>query len=117
MHGNYLLRLKSREVSCRLSDRDIFSQNWQNRQERRRSDIATRKTVFVGTNQYPDPAEKFLHSVDTKESIQGKDDSADDVVDPITLFRGSEEYEKIRIAVGKASKEPVVFLLTLEIRQ
>ena len=35
------------------------------------------------------------------------------MIDPITLFRGSEEYEKIRMAVDRASRRPIVFLLPI----
>jgi methylmalonyl-CoA mutase len=35
------------------------------------------------------------------------------VFDPITIFRGSEQYDKLRIAVDKAAERPVVFLLPI----
>lgn len=79
--------------------------------KKRKSDIATRKTVFLGTNQYPDPAETLSPSIDTARAFRVQDKPAEKVVDPITIFRGPEEYEKIRTAVDRASKKPVVFLL------
>jgi methylmalonyl-CoA mutase len=81
--------------------------------ERRRAEVATRKTTFVGTNQYPDPAETLYGEVDLKIAFSGKTEAEDMVVDPIRLFRGPEEFERIRTAVGKASKRPAVFLLTI----
>jgi methylmalonyl-CoA mutase len=35
------------------------------------------------------------------------------LVEPLLLFRGSEEYEKLRLSVEKSGKNPVVFLLTI----
>ena len=35
------------------------------------------------------------------------------VVDPVTIFRGSEQYDKLRIAVDKMAERPVVFLLPI----
>ena len=34
-------------------------------------------------------------------------------MEPVEIFRGAEEYERIRIAVGRAEKQPTVFLLTI----
>jgi methylmalonyl-CoA mutase len=81
--------------------------------DRMRADVATRKTIFVGTNQYPDPAETLSGEVDLNIAFSGNTEAEDMVVDPIRLFRGPEEFERIRIAVGKASKRPAVFLLTI----
>jgi methylmalonyl-CoA mutase len=80
---------------------------------KRRSAVATRKTVFVGTNQFPLPAENLLAGVDTKRAFRENSGSSDAVVEPVGLFRGAEEYERIRIAVSRASKRPVVFLFTI----
>ncbi len=59
------------------------------------------------------PAENLSAGVDTKRAFRENTDSADNVVEPVRLFRGAEEYERIRIAVSRASKRPVVFLFTI----
>jgi methylmalonyl-CoA mutase len=80
---------------------------------RKRADLAFRKTSILGTNQYPNVAEKLSSSFDPGRSFRERIPAADKVVEPITIFRGSEEYERIRLAVGKAKKQPVVFLFTI----
>jgi methylmalonyl-CoA mutase len=80
---------------------------------RKRSDLAFRKTSILGTNQYPNVADKLSSSFDSGRSFREMINSSDKEVEPITIFRGSEEYERIRLAVSKADKSPVVFLLTI----
>ncbi len=81
--------------------------------EKRRRDYAVRKSVLLGTNQYPDNHESLSPSVD-QELVLGKRSFEDDLsVVPLLPFRGSEEYEKIRIAVDNSVKRPSVFLLQL----
>jgi methylmalonyl-CoA mutase len=79
----------------------------------RMTDVATRKAVFVGTNQYPDPAETISAGVNLQRIFRGKKGKINLEVNPINLFRGSEDYERIRTAVSRSSKKPVVFLLTI----
>ena len=43
-------------------------------------------------------------------SSEKKDEN---IIEPVRLFRGSEEFEKLRMAADKASKRPVVFMLTI----
>jgi methylmalonyl-CoA mutase len=80
---------------------------------KRRSDVATRKTVFLGTNQYPYPSENLSAGVDARRVFREKTATADATVEPVSLFRGAEEFERLRIAVARAPKRPVVFLFTI----
>ena len=80
---------------------------------KRENDIATRKTILLGTNQYPNTLEKISDTVDLNKVFGKKSVDTDLVVDPINLFRGSRQYDKLRIAVDKAVKLPVVFLLPI----
>lgn len=80
--------------------------------EQKTRDLATRKSVLLGTNQYP-KADETLRNPDTtalfsrSEAVEGK------VVEPLRLFRGSEQYERLRLAVERSPRKPVVFLLTI----
>lgn len=73
--------------------------------EKRKKDIATRKTILLGTNQYPMADERIPSDADM-ERIFSKADSAES----LTIFRGAEEYEKIRLAVESSGKQPLVFI-------
>lgn len=77
---------------------------------RKKKEISTRKTVLLGTNQYPRPGEKLSTDADLSIMYNHRAPAGTDVT-PITAFRGSEEYEKIRIAVEESERQPVVFLL------
>jgi methylmalonyl-CoA mutase len=99
--GGFLSCLKSGYIQNKLSESAA----------KRRNDIATRKSVLLGTNQYPNTTEKISESVDVDKVLCQKSVDKDLFVDPISLFRGSQQYDKLRIAVDKATERPVVFLL------
>ena len=77
----------------------------------RKKEVSNRKHIILGTNQYPDAHEKISCSVEFKRIFNERIYEEDLVIDPITLFRGSEEYEKIRISVDRSPFRPAVFLL------
>jgi methylmalonyl-CoA mutase len=101
--GGFLACLKSGLIQSKLSESA----------EKRNNDLATRKTILLGTNQYPNTQEKISDTVDMQKAFGERTFNADLFVDPIKLIRGSEQYDKIRIAVDKAAKRPVVFLLPI----
>ena len=76
--------------------------------QQRDMDIAMRKQVFVGVNQYPNPAEKML---DKLEPIAKLSDLAG-----LKPYRGVQALEALRLAVENHRKKglevPKVFLLT-----
>ena len=79
----------------------------------RRNDIGRRREILLGTNQYPNPEDK-TSPVLVPESRSAIEENRDGlVVRQMKLSRGSEEFEKIRIAVDRASKRPVVFLMAI----
>ena len=94
-------------------------------------DIANRRTIILGTNQYPNQHETMLDKIEAKctsdtstNSVSGTA-GASAVVEPtetpapykkLHLYRGSEAFEELRLATEKAvkagKKKPIVFLLT-----
>ncbi len=77
----------------------------------RKKEIASRKTILLGTNQYPDSGEKLSDKPD-RLVLEVKAKSGTDV-EPVLPARGAAEYEKIRMAVEASVKKPHVFLLTI----
>ncbi|GAB1405326.1 methylmalonyl-CoA mutase small subunit [Lentimicrobium sp.] len=85
--------------------------------KKRREDVATRKTILLGTNQYPNLQENML------EKIQASNEQEEESNDPVPAFkimdtfRASDEFEDIRLATEiyemEQQKRPVVFLLTI----
>jgi methylmalonyl-CoA mutase len=101
--GGFLSCLKSGFIQGKLRESGT----------KRKADIATRKKILLGTNQYPNTLEKISGSVDLNRVFSEKSTTTNPEFTPINLFRGSEEYDKLRIAVDKAAKRPVVFLLQI----
>jgi methylmalonyl-CoA mutase len=79
----------------------------------RRRDYALRKSVLLGTSQYPNGLESFPGSADFNK-LRNKPVFDDDLtVQPVIPFRVSEAFDAIRIAVDQAARRPTVFLLPL----
>jgi methylmalonyl-CoA mutase len=84
-------------------------------------DIATRKTSILGTNQYPNLQEKMIDQVEEEEDYDDEategEEEKDSTYEPIFLFRGSEDFEDLRLAtevyVNDGNTCPKVFLLTI----
>jgi methylmalonyl-CoA mutase len=70
--------------------------------------VATRKTVMVGTNQYPNANEFMLNEIEV---------SKEEEYEGINANRRSEGFENLRLStenfVEKGGSRPVVFLLTI----
>jgi methylmalonyl-CoA mutase len=79
----------------------------------KRSDIATRKRVLLGTNQYPDRRESLSPAADTARIFAERDEERIRDKGGIVLFRGSEEYDRLRVAVDRSPSRPQVFLLSI----
>jgi methylmalonyl-CoA mutase len=63
----------------------------------RKSDVSKRKEIFLGTNKYPDFNETTLQSVDYSKVFPERNQKPEDLVEPVNLFRGSEEIEHLRV--------------------
>jgi methylmalonyl-CoA mutase len=64
--------------------------------QKRDMDIATRKTVFVGTNQYPNTTERMLDKVV---------DFQENKYDGLQPYRGAMPFERLRLQTEKWEKE------------
>jgi len=64
--------------------------------QKRDMDIATRKTVFVGTNQYPNTTEKMLDKVV---------DLQENKYEGLQPYRGAMPFERLRLQTEKWEKE------------
>jgi methylmalonyl-CoA mutase len=101
--GGFLSCLKSGFIQNTISESAM----------KRRNDSAIRKNILLGTNHYPDLHEKISDTVDLNRIFAEKSVSPDCIVNPISLSRGSQQYEKLRIAVDRSDRRPVVFLLPI----
>jgi len=81
--------------------------------EKRNVNLANRKDILLGTNQYANTNEKSSEFVKTNPKKSGIGDGIkDQIAEPINQCRGSEAFENLRFATEKAAKTPKVFLFT-----
>lgn len=76
----------------------------------RNMNIAMRKEVLLGTNQYPDFKEKAKTRIG--KSADNYVEAKEILAKPIKLYRGAEAFEELRLKTEKSSKTPKVFLFT-----
>lgn len=102
--GGFLACLKTGVIQKKLSESA----------GKRKNDVATKKTIILGTNQYPNTLEKISDSIDPDKVLKGEStDTKDLLVEPILTFRSSQQFDALRIAVDRSAKRPVVFLLSI----
>ncbi len=77
-----------------------------------RADVAKRKITLLGTNMYPVQDESLPQGAVPEKLFSKANSPKDVIVEPITLFRAPEIFEKLRMSVLKAERRPVVFLLS-----
>jgi methylmalonyl-CoA mutase len=99
--GGYLTALKNGIVQSTVEETAITRSN----------NIATRREILLGTNQYPNFNEEIKSNIDTSilntvDTIEGE------VVKTIKKFRGAIAFEALRLATENATKRPKVFMLT-----
>ncbi|MDI3521554.1 MAG: methylmalonyl-CoA mutase [Anaerophaga sp.] len=77
---------------------------------KRKKDLARRKEILVGTNQYPNNLESVSSEISEERTFTDSEEGTE--IEPIPLYRGAEEFEALRLATEKAAKRPKVFMLT-----
>jgi methylmalonyl-CoA mutase len=80
---------------------------------KRKGEVDGRQEILLGTNQYPDFREDNAPEHEINRLFPEAELSAGDEVSRIIASRGSEEFEKLRMATDNAAHRPVVFMLTI----
>ena len=84
--------------------------------QKRDMDIATRKEVLLGTNQYPNPTE--FKEQELAQGVFDADDCTDKdaEVETLKMYRGSQAFEALRYKTdffAKSNERPKVFMLAM----
>ncbi|MCM1032994.1 MAG: methylmalonyl-CoA mutase small subunit [Odoribacter sp.] len=82
--------------------------------EKRHNDVARRKEILLGTNQYPNINEKAADKIQTNGcacSCDCADGSA--TGNKLLNKRAATDFEELRLATEAAAKRPKVFMLTI----
>lgn len=75
--------------------------------------IATRREILLGTNQFPNFNESVKSNIDPDILNNSKARIKGNIVKTIPKFRGSEAFEELRLATENHSKRPKAFMLTI----
>lgn len=80
--------------------------------EKRHTDVARRKEILLGTNQYPNINEMAADKIEKKECCNCgcKHESE---VEALSMRRAATDFEELRLATEAASNRPRVFMLTI----
>jgi methylmalonyl-CoA mutase len=79
----------------------------------RKSAIDKRKEILLGTNQYPDFSESNAPGHDDGRLFRTAGEQQEEEVIALTLSRGAEEFEKLRLATERSGHRPLAFMLTI----
>jgi len=79
----------------------------------RKMNIANRKEILLGTNQYPNFSEKFNSTMHLTGMYKGDKEVTGQWARPLKVTRGAKEFEVIRMKTEKKAKTPSVFLFTI----
>ena len=87
--------------------------------EKRHTDVARRKEILLGTNQYPNVNEKAADKIVTLNGAipctcgNGGDAQACDTPAGLPTQRAASDFEALRLATEASAKRPKVFMLTI----
>ena len=99
--GGYLAAFKAGEIQKRInSSADLRNQN-----------IAGRREVLLGTNQFPNPLEHKPEDLEPGVVFPKAEKQKDLLAEPLRTYRGAMAFEKLRF--NSEAKKPKVFLLTI----
>lgn len=76
--------------------------------QKRDMNIANRKEVLLGTNQFPNTEELMTDKIQKEETPT----ATNTTIKPIKTYRAAEAFEALRLNVEKANKRPAVFMFT-----
>lgn len=98
--GGYTAALKAGFIQAKVAETS----------DKRKKELARRKDTLLGTNQYPNNLEAVSKEISEDKAFTDSEEG--NIVEPIQLYRGAEEFEALRLATERTAKRPKVFMLT-----
>lgn len=98
--GGYLSGLKSGSIQALIGETSQL----------RNKNIATRKEILLGTNQYPNPKEQNQPDLVADKAFPENKSRENLNIKPIIDYRGAQYFEELRLSTEISGKIPVVFL-------
>ncbi|MDR2361870.1 MAG: methylmalonyl-CoA mutase subunit beta [Prevotellaceae bacterium] len=82
--------------------------------QKRDANIATRRQILLGTNQYPNFMETASDDLTEATVTRAANTVAEigQIAEPLEEYRGAQAFEALRYATDKGGKQPTAFMLT-----
>ncbi len=104
--GGFLAELRKGEIQKSVNESGV----------KRHVDVARRKEILLGTNQYPNFNEKALDKIE-KDGCACKcgcgQEVEDGAVESLVFDRAASQFEQLRLDTERSGKRPKVFMLTI----
>ncbi|MCH5231040.1 MAG: methylmalonyl-CoA mutase small subunit [Muribaculaceae bacterium] len=102
--GGFLELLKKGEIQKVVNESGV----------KRHNEVARRKEILLGTNQYPNFNEKALDKIEVGPTSCGCSmEVANNAVDYLNYGRAASQFEQLRLDTERSGKRPKVFMLTI----
>ena len=103
-NGGFEAMLKKGEIQAKVNESGV----------KRHLDVARRKEILLGTNQYPNINETALDKIQkTACSCGCSTEVKDGAVDSLNFDRAASQFEALRLDTERSGKRPKVFMLTI----
>ena len=103
-NGGFYAMLKKGEIQAKVNESGV----------KRHLDVARRKEILLGTNQYPNINEMALDKIEKSGCSCGCGCSAEDgAVEMLNFDRAASQFEQLRLDTERAANRPKVFMLTI----
>ncbi len=104
-NGGFYEMLKKGEIQAKVNESGV----------KRHLDVARRKEILLGTNQYPNVNEMALDKIknDGCACGCGCKEVEDGAVDYLNFDRAASQFEQLRLDTERAANRPKVFMLTI----
>ena len=105
-NGGFLAMVQKGEIQAKVNESGI----------KRHLDVARRKEILLGTNQYPNFNEMALDKLQKTEGCGcgcGCAKPEDGAVEYLNFDRAASQFEHLRLDTEKAANRPKVFMLTI----
>ncbi|MDE5850181.1 MAG: methylmalonyl-CoA mutase small subunit, partial [Muribaculaceae bacterium] len=104
-NGGFYEMLKKGEIQAKVNESGV----------KRHLDVARRKEILLGTNQYPNVNEFALDKIkkDGAACGCGCGEAVDGAVQYLNFDRAASQFEQLRLDTERAANRPKVFMLTI----
>lgn len=104
--GGFLSSLEKGEIQKKVNESGV----------KRHTDVARRKEILLGSNQYPNFNERALDKIEKTDGACGcgcSAETADGAVESLVFNRAASQFEQLRLHTERSGKRPKVFMLTI----